>query len=111
LVRASHDTGDLFDQESKTINGRIAYLVMDFNVDGVPDPPFGLGWNAFEGCCNTANKWYAVWPHRKEASEFDMFHNLSFEQFWVYTSKNKVPGDGPLRVEGAADPNPVPKMP
>jgi hypothetical protein len=111
LIRASHDTADLFDQESMEIGGRTAWLVMDFNVDNQPDPPFGSGWNAFEGCCFAANKWYAVWPHRKEASALDMFHNLSFEQFWVYTVGNKKPGDGKLEVEGAADPNVVPKYP
>jgi hypothetical protein len=84
---------------------------MDFNVDGAPSPPFSYFWNAFEGCCNTANKWYAVFPPSKEDSEFDMFHNLNFEQFWVYTVANKVPGSGPLEVESVADPNVVPKSP
>lgn len=111
LIRASHDTPSILDQESKQINGRVAYLIMDFHVDGAPSPPFDHAWNAFEGCCNTANKWYAVFPPQKEASSLDMFHNLSFEQFWVYTVGNNVPGSGPLEVESVADSNVVPKLP
>ncbi|MDQ2986255.1 MAG: hypothetical protein M3R13_05975 [Armatimonadota bacterium] len=111
LIRASHNTAVVFDQESMLIDGRIAYLIMDFEVNGSPEPADSFAWNAFEGCCTTANKWYAVFPPMKEATAIDMFHELSFEQFWVYTVGNKVPGNGALEVEAVANPNVIPKLP
>jgi hypothetical protein len=93
-VRASTNVSVL-DQETQFFpwNGgtRKAYLIMDFNVNGDPDPPGGNGWNAFEGFCNTASFWYAVWPHYKGSSALDLYRQVPFEQFWVFTVNNNDP--------------------
>jgi hypothetical protein len=51
----------------------------------------GYDWNAFEGCCNTADKWYAVWPQYKADSALEMYRDLPFQQFWVYTQDGNEP--------------------
>jgi len=89
LIRASTDA-NIFDYEKQyfDIEGleRPAWLMMDFNTGS------GNDWNSFEGCCNTANRWYAVWPHCKADSALDMYRSqLDFQQFWVYTSDNMEP--------------------
>ena len=108
LMRASLDTADLFNVETKMINGRKAYLVMDFDMGT------GYDWNNFEGVCNAGNHWYAVWPGYQADTALDLFRAISFQQYWVYTQENKEPGsrrsDGGIAgFESLADPNPVAK--
>ena len=82
-------------------------------TDGVPSAPASIAWNAFGAYCQAAGKFYAVYPQLKANTLHDLYFNLSFEQFWVFTQFDIVPGvigPGPAwKVEKVAYPNPVPK--
>lgn len=105
LIRASTNT-NVLDLEWMLIdvNGkkRKAWLMMDFDLGS------GYDWNAFEGCCEAAGKWYAVWPHIKADSALELYRALGFQQYWVFTVNDVEPTEGWV-FESLADPNPVPK--
>ena len=102
LIRASTE-GPVTDLESKEINGRIAWLVMDFDMGP------GYNWNAFEGCCVTAGKWYAVWPKAKANSAFEMYQLLDFQQYYIYTVRDRPPTMPGWIFDGVAE-GPIPKQ-
>ena len=108
LMRASLDTTDFFNVESKMVNGRVAYLVMDFDMGP------GYDWNNFEGVCNAGNHWYAVWPGVHADTALALFQAIPFQQYWAYTKQDGVPGstlsDGTIAgYESLAETNPVDK--
>jgi len=89
FVRASTDANCL-DQEYRTCpHGHGGeYLILDFDTGA------GHNWNAFEGCCVAAGKWYAVWPSKKADSDLDMLRKLNVQQFWVTPLVD--PGGNPI---------------
>lgn len=108
LIRASTDT-DVLDLESQKMvdsNGdeRPAFLVMDFDTGP------GYNWNAFEACCVVDGKWYAVWPKWKALSALQMYRDLGFEQYWVFTVDDTAPTNPGWEVEEIVPgTGPVPK--
>lgn len=84
-VRASTNAGagNCLDLETRWIWawGTI-YLIMDFNVGS------GHYWNAYEGICDTAGKYYAITPRIKATDDYDMLTKISCLQYWV---KSPVP--------------------
>ncbi len=89
LVRASSNAGagNCLDLETRNVNGETQYLVLDF------DPGPGYSWNAYEGCCNTVNSYYAmgVSPLLKRSDDYQILKGLSCQQYWVTT--NVPPGN------------------
>jgi hypothetical protein len=76
---------------------------MDFDLG------LGFSWNAFEGCCETANEWYAVWPHIRANSALELYRALGFQQYWIFTVGDTEPTGTGWVFESLADPSPVPK--
>lgn len=87
LIRASTDSTNVEDLESSTtiFPGRTAYLIMDFVLGQ------GYDWNAFEGCCKCADKWYALFPKYKANTALDLYRAISFQQYWVLTYNDIEP--------------------
>jgi outer membrane protein OmpA-like peptidoglycan-associated protein len=48
----------------------------------------GYRWNAYEGTCNTAGKYYAIEPFIKATDDYDMLKKIACTQHWV---KSPVP--------------------
>ncbi|MDY7011109.1 MAG: hypothetical protein SVV80_10215, partial [Planctomycetota bacterium] len=100
LVRASSNAGagNCLDLESKTEGGVKKWLILDFTVGA------GYNWNAFEGCCETADHYYAVWPKHKADNDYDMLKNhISCQQYWVKTFNDIEPGTDSWDVETIYD--------
>lgn len=99
LIRASTNTNvlDLEQRPSLAAPGRPEWLILYS----------GSSPNAFEGCCVTANLWYAIWPKHKSGSALQMLRDLTFTQAWVLTVDDEHP-DTPARVEMIVQAN-VPK--
>ena len=86
LVYASSDSNAM-DMESRVS----AYDpdLHDYLIYYYPGP------NAFEGCCVSASKWYAVWPKVKAGSALDILRNLcsgGAVQKWVRMDDGWTPG-------------------
>ena len=79
FVRASTNAGagNCLDLENRVVGGKTQYLIMDFDTGA------GYSWNAFEGCCETGGKYYAITPKEKEANDYEMLKEISCQQYWV----------------------------
>ncbi len=80
FVRASTNAGagNCLDAETRICpeHGKPEQLQMDF--DGTAD--FNI--NAFEGCCVTANHYYAVCPKHKATNDYTTLTTLNPQQRW-----------------------------
>jgi len=105
LVRASTNAGagNCLDQESKTEGGIKKWLILDFDMGS------GHNWNAFEGCCETAGSYYAVWPKHEATDDYDMLKNkIAPQQYWVKTYSDIPPGNSGWGVETVYAEEPLP---
>ncbi len=51
---------------------------MDFVTSGTSH-----NWSAYEGCCNTAGKYYAITPKLKATDDYAMLTAINCRQYWV----------------------------
>ena len=91
FVRASTNAGtdNCLHWETRMINNRKAWLVMDFDTS-----EDGHNWNFFEACCVTADFYYAIWPKIKATDDYDVLKKLGCQQYWVYSFENLDPDLG-----------------
>jgi hypothetical protein len=104
-VRASSNSGanNCLDLENILIGWERRWLIMDFDISG------SYKWYAFEGCCVTANSFYAVWPKKKATDDYDMLKNkLSLQQYWVKTINDIEPGQPNWQVQTVFSELPIP---
>ena len=85
-VRASSNAGagNCLDLETQWFFGT-RYLIMYFTL---ASPSYR--WNAYEGGCETAGKYYAIEPFIKATDDYDMLRKITCTQHWVKT--NVPPG-------------------
>ncbi len=85
FVRASTNAGagNCLDYETRvcSLHGQ-EWLLLDFGGAG-----YHGDMNQFEGCCETANHYYAVWPKEKSQDDYTMLQTLGSSgttQHWCY---------------------------
>ena len=99
LVRASTDSVNCEDLQSRYQDGVHQWLVFDF------DNSEARAWNSFEGCCKAAGSYYALWPKLQSLTAHGMLVALAgapqhATQWWVSTVDDHAPGENePWTVE------------
>ncbi len=85
-VHASSDAGvgNCLSLEGRPENSPTEYLILDYNTGA------GNNWNAHEGCCACADRFFAITPKKSADNDYEMLMAISCQQFWVRT--NKLPG-------------------
>jgi hypothetical protein len=102
LVKASSDSYCLDQESDEMEDDTWVWLILDFNSGA------GYNWNAFEGCCETASHYYAVWPQVKSDNDLDMLRDLGCQQYWVKTYNDTMPGLSGCAVETVYDEETIP---
>ena len=89
LVYASTNSGagNCINMDARTVSNQVQYLIFDFQTNGPTHD-----WNAFEGCCTVADRYYAITPCLKTTNDYQMLQALPCRQYWIAMSNNVVPG-------------------
>lgn len=89
LVYASTNggAGNCLDMDTRIVTNQIQYLILDFYSTGEEHD-----WNAYEGCCHVADRYYAITPSLKTTNDYQILQAISGRQFWVAMSNDIVPG-------------------